>query len=101
MKKLTVIQDTQDYSTTTFKILHPHRDDFNKYLSCDFAKKELVFTIIGPEPQKTQETIDCVGLAEPHLMSQRGAIILKSALPKSRLLDQYVEFIVSRNRRGN
>jgi uncharacterized protein (TIGR02646 family) len=99
MKKLTVSSATNDYDTETFKILHPHRDDFNKHLSCDFNKNELVFKILGPKLDKTKETIKCVGLAEPHLMSQRGAIILKSALPTSSMLDWLVKQIIAYNRK--
>lgn len=100
-KKRTVINDTLDYATTTFDILHPHRDNFNQYLSCDFHRSELIFKIIGPERIKTQNTIDCVGLLEPHLISQRGAIILKASLPSFGILDTIVKLIVSINRRRN
>lgn len=100
-KKLTVLNDTLVYSTTTFNILHPHRDNFNQYLKCDFYRNELIFTIIGPEREKTQKTIDCVGLLEPHLMSQRGAIILKAALPSFGILDTVVKLIISINRKRN
>lgn len=98
-KKLTVVNDTLVYTTTTFRILHPHRDNFNQYLKCDFFRNELIFTIIGPERAKTQNTIDCVGLLEPHLMSQRGALILKASLPGFGILDTIVKLIVSINRR--
>lgn len=100
-KKGTVINDTLVYATTTFNILHPHRDNFNQYLDCNFVRNELIFTIIGPERVKTQKTIDCVGLLEPHLMSQRGAIILKASLPNFGILDAMVKLIVSINRRRN
>jgi len=98
-RKNTVINDTGNYATTTFNILHPHRDNFNEYLACDFRKNELVFTIVGPEPIKTQNTINCVGLADTHLVTQRGAIILKSALPNFWALDQLIKLIVSKSRK--
>jgi uncharacterized protein (TIGR02646 family) len=98
-KKLTAISNTGNYATEVFKILHPHRDDFSTRLSCDFASNELVFKILNPDGGKTQETINCVGLAEPHLMSQRGAIILKDAMPKSFLLDLLVKFSIKSNRK--
>lgn len=99
LTKKTVIDDTLDYATSTFNILHPHRDNFNEYLACDFRKNELVFTIVGPEPIKTQNTINCVGLADTHLVTQRGAIILKSALPNFWALDQLIKLIVSKSRK--
>lgn len=99
-KKLTVLVDTKVYTTTTFNILHPYRDDFNAHLSCDFANRELIFTIIGPQAVKTQRTIDCVGLNAPHLMTQRGAIIFKDSLPKVPNEDQLVKIIVAKNRRS-
>jgi uncharacterized protein (TIGR02646 family) len=100
-KRKTVENDTKVYATTTFKILHPYRDNFNDYLACDYASRELIFTIVGPEPDKTQETIKCAGLDEPHLMSQRGAIIFKSSLPVTPDEDDLVKEIVSKTRRGN
>lgn len=99
--KGTVVNDTMIYATTTFKILHPHRDNFNNYLACDYQNRELIFTIVGPEPAKTLATIKCVGLDEPHLMSQRGAIIFKASLPVTQNEDDLVKQIVSKNRRGN
>jgi uncharacterized protein (TIGR02646 family) len=81
-KKLTVTTNTGLYNTETFKILHPHRDDYNLYLSCNFNNNELVFTILNPLGGKTKATIDCVGLAEPHLVTQRGALILKEELSR-------------------
>lgn len=99
--KLTVVNDTLVYSTTTFNILHPHRDNFNTYLACDIVNNELVFTIVGPDPVKTQRTIDCVGLLDPHLMTQRGAIIVKTALPNFWLFDAAVKLIISINRKRN
>jgi uncharacterized protein (TIGR02646 family) len=100
-KKITVRNDTTVYTTTTFKILHPHRDNLNEYLACDYQNRELIFTIVGPEHDKTQATIKCVGLDEPHLMSQRGAIIFKASLPVTQNEDELVKQIVSKNRRGN
>jgi uncharacterized protein (TIGR02646 family) len=99
-KKRTVLNDTKDYHTTTFRILHPHRDNYNEYLFCDYMSRELIFTIIGPEPDKTKATIKCVGLDEPHLMSQRGAIIFKASLPLTPNEDDLVKEIVAKNRRG-
>ncbi len=99
-KKLTVTVDTEDYDTTTFKILHPHRDDFCHYLSCDFANNELIFTILDHEGGKAQKTIDFVGLAEPHLVKQRGAIIMQATLPNSAANDALVKQIAATTRRG-
>lgn len=99
MKKRTVIAPyTGTYGTEQFMILHPHRDDYSTRLSCDFSKNELVFKIIDPDSGKTQATIECVGLAAPHLMSQRGAIILKEAMPKSVVLDLLVKAIIKLRR---
>jgi uncharacterized protein (TIGR02646 family) len=81
-KKKTVITQTNIYKTELFKILHPHRDDFSAHLDCDTDNNDLVFTILDPAGGKTQETIDCVGLAEPHLVTQRGAVILKKELSR-------------------
>lgn len=100
-KKRTVITDTQNYTSTTFNILHPYRDDYNQYLECDFQNRELIFSIIGPEPEKTLNTIKCVGLDEPHLMTIRGAVILHDALPITPNEDNLVKEIVSKTRRGN
>jgi uncharacterized protein (TIGR02646 family) len=99
-KKRTVENDTTVYTTTTFKILHPHRDNFNEYLACDYKNRELIFTIVGPETVKTQATIECVGLNEPHLMSKRGAIIFKDSFPVTQNEDDVVKQIVSKNRRA-
>jgi uncharacterized protein (TIGR02646 family) len=100
-KKSTVDTDTTVYTTTSFNILHPHRDNFNEYLACDYASRELIFTIVGPDPDKAQATIKCVGLDEPHLMSQRGAIIFKASLPLIQNEDELVKEIISKTRRGN
>ncbi len=99
--KKTITTDTRVYATEDFKILHPHRDDFNLHLACDFTKQELVFKILGLNRVKTQATIDCVGLAEPHLMAQRGAIILKESLPKNGILGGLVNLIIKINRKRN
>ncbi len=89
------------YSNLTFEILHPHRDNFSDYLDCDFINLELIFTIIDPNSGKTQKTINCVGLEEPHLITQRGAIILKDLLKGDPVLSAYVDAIISRNRKRN
>lgn len=99
-KKRTVSTDTRNYATEVFLILHPHRDDFDSFLACDFVNREIIFTIVGPDPIKTQATINCVGLAEPHLMAQRGAIIFKASLPVTANEDIIVKEIVSKNRRA-
>lgn len=98
-KKLTVTSNTGVYASEIFNILHPHRDHFNIHLACDFTRHELVFKILGPNRAKTQTTIDCVGLAEPHLMAQRGAIILKELLPKTGIMGSLVNLIIKANRK--
>lgn len=98
-KKLTVINDTKVYSTTTFKILHPHRDDFSAFLECDYKKCELVFKIVGPEKEKTMNTIECVGLLDTHLMTQRGAVILKYHLRFEPELEESLSLIISSTRK--
>lgn len=98
-KKLTVVSATGVYPTETFKILHPHRDDFSTYLDCDFDNNELIFTIVDPGGGKTQTTIDCVGLAEPHLVTQRGAIILKEELSRIRSLNWVVNKVIKKTRK--
>lgn len=98
-KKLTVTSATGVYATETFKIHHPHRDDYNLYLSCNFNNNDLVFTIVNPDGGKTQATIDCVGLAEPHLVTQRGAIILKEELSRNRPLNWLVNQTIKLTRK--
>lgn len=98
-KKLTVINDTRVYSTTTFKIFHPFRDDYSSHFQCDFQRRELIFTIISPDPEKAQRTIDCIGLNAPALITQRGAIVFRYAFPVSVNEDMIVKQIVSLNRR--
>lgn len=98
-RKKTVINDTGNYATTTFNILHPHRDNFSDYLACDFNRNELVFTIVGTDRIKSQKTIDCVGLSDPHLVAHRGAIILKSSLPNFWFSNLLIKLIVSKNRK--
>lgn len=97
----TVTTNTGTYATEEFNILHPHRDNFNTYLSCDFLNNELIFKILGPELEKTKKTIKCYGLDAPHLLSQRGAIILKSAMPTSPALDWFVKLSIRFNRKRN
>lgn len=99
--KKTITTNTGNYSTEQFNILHPHRDDFSAHLSCDFTKYELVFKIIGPDKIKAQKTIDCVGLAEPHLVSLRGAIVLKAKLPSTGPLNWIVNRIISITRKSS
>lgn len=97
----TIDSSTGNYRTENFNILHPHRDDFSAHLSCDFTKYELVFKIIGPDKIKAQNTIDRVGLAEPHLVSLRGAIILKEKLPSTGPLNWIVKRIISVTRKSS
>lgn len=73
--KITVQNEKGTYASTTFNILHPYRDDYNKYLSCEFTKNELIFKVIGPEPVKTKVTIETMGLNDVHLVTQRSALI--------------------------
>ena len=98
-KKKTVISATGVYATETFKIHHPHRDDYNLYLSCNFNNNDLIFTIIDPDGGKTKATIDCVGLAEPHLITQRAAIILKEELSRNPLLNLLVNQTIKLTRK--
>ncbi|MFA6402889.1 MAG: retron system putative HNH endonuclease [Salinivirgaceae bacterium] len=99
-KKKTVNTDTRNYDTEVFRILHPHKDDFCDFLTCDFIAGDLVFSILEKDPLKTQNTIDCVGLNAPHLIAQRGAIIIRSAYNRLGNLDTQIKEISSQNRRG-
>lgn len=97
----TINNSTGNYNTEQFNILHPHRDDFSAHLSCDFTKLELVFKIIGPDKIKAQKTIDCVGLAEPHLVSIRGALILKAKLSSTGFWNGIINGIISITRKSS
>lgn len=99
--RLTVIEDTEDYQTTTFKIHHPHRDNYSDFLECDFNnKRQLIFSIIGNDREKTQATITCLGLNEPHLMTIRGGIIFQALYPVSEGENELMKEIISVNRKG-
>lgn len=98
---LTVVNDTNDYSTTTFKILHPHKDNYSDYLDCDFDNRQIVFTIIGNQRVKTRKTISVFGLNEPHLMTIRGGIIFQELYPVTANENDIINNIISSNRNGN
>lgn len=101
-KRLTVINDTKDYETTTFKIWHPYFDDFNSYLECDISENhDLVFKIIGDNKEKTKITIDVLGLNKPNLIVQRGAIIMKDSIPKDPVLGELIRQAMLSNRKAS
>lgn len=98
--KKTLLSNTGVYSTESFKILHPHRDDFNLYLDCDVDNNnDVVFSIIDANGGKTQAAIDCVGLAAPHLVTQRSAIILKEEISRRTPLNALVRLSIKVTRK--
>lgn len=103
-KRKTVLNDTQNYETTTFKIWHPYFDDYNNYLECDITgNHDLVFKIIGDNTEKTQETIDILGLNKPNLIVQRSAIIMKHSISKNSdpVLNELIRQAMLSNRKSN
>lgn len=101
-KSKTVLTDTKDYNTTTFKIWHPYKDDYSNYLECDLnGNNDLVFKIIGDNKEKTETTIKILGLNKPNLIVQRGAIIIKYYLQKDAALNNLVRETILSNRKSS
>jgi uncharacterized protein (TIGR02646 family) len=99
-KKRTVANDTHSYSTTTFNILHPYRDDYGAFIQAFYEAGGLFFQVIsGVTDERAANTIKCLGLDDSILIKERGMRIYNSLIPSSEEDDDLIRATCSIIRR--
>lgn len=77
-------QNTNIYSTSSFFILHPYRDNFGDYLVAFYENGGLFFELAdGVTDDRAKATLRILGLQEPNLIKERGMRIRHEIDPPS------------------
>lgn len=102
-RKRTVINDTGIYTSTTFEILHPYRDDYGSYLIAHYENSGLFFELIdGVTDVRAINTLSKLGLQDPFLIKERGMRIHNALIPSTLEDDKLVRKTCSiAPRKGN